>query len=132
MLKILALSLTSLVFLSSCVPASSGGGSGPTTAYSSCESLPFDTPVEQNPCPGSSGTWNSYLIEKDNTGAIISYELWCGGTEQDHPTTQIDYDNMSPLGNTSNNDFKMGSDCASGSSRDSSSYTTTNIWQKVP
>ena len=122
--------------LTACVPNSDSGNGGttgsPTSNYASCEALPAGSPMAQNPCPGAVGTWNNYEIEKDSSGMVTSYKLWCGGTVEDHPSTQSEYDMyMIPGGNTSNNDFKSGSDCVSGSNQDSSGAKIVNIWQQV-
>lgn len=110
----------------------SSGGNGPTSDYASCESLPSGSPVDQNICPGAVGTWNNYEIKENSSGVVTSFKVWCSGTDEDHPENQADYDGyMVPGGSTSNSDFKLGSDCASGSSEDGALNRTVNIWQKV-
>ena len=97
--------------------------------------MPDITPAPQHNCTGATGapgTWNNYLIVQDSFNNVTQLELWCGGTDADHPSDQGGYDAMIPAGNTTENDFKSASDCASGSSRNISGDTTTNIWRKVP
>lgn len=126
-----------LLSLTACGPSNSGGGNGgtnnPSSDYASCEALPQVSATAQGSfCPGGVGTWNNYEAKIDASGTVTSFKLWCGGTDEDHPSDQSEYDSyMIPMGNTSSADFKAGSDCVSGSSEDASQNRTVNIWQQV-
>lgn len=116
-----------VVGLSACSPKSLSGKSGP---FSACEQVPDLTPIAIHNCPGANGTWNNYEVKKDSNGTVISVEVWCGGSDQDHPSSQAEYDaNIVPASNVSNNDYKSGSNCVSASNA-IVSETILNIWQK--
>lgn len=125
--------LSGMFCLTACGSSNSNSGGGsPAANYAACEQLPSGSAVTQNPCPGAVGTWNNYEVVKNSAGNVTSFKLWCGGTDGDHPATQMDYDSyMIPGGNTSGADYVVHSDCASGSSEDVLNKQTFNIWQKV-
>lgn len=125
--------ITLSILLGSCAKPGNDYTPVPLPQYSACEQLPSGTPAPQFNCPGADGTWNNYLVRTDGSGNVVTYELWCGGSTEDHPANQGDYDLLIPPGNTTNSDYVVTSDCASGSSVDTSSGAETiNIWQRQP
>lgn len=131
---ILLLSLS--LVLVSCDPfggdSSSSSKKKAAAAYLSCEKVPSGPVTERFGCPGTAGTWNNYEIKLNSDGDVISIDLYCGGEDTEHPTTQAEYDGYAGIGETSNADFKSSSDCASGSiTIDSTGDIDANIWQKI-
>lgn len=122
-----------LIFtLSSCDSKNNDSMNGFIIPYSACRQVPNVIPTNSFNCPGAEGTWNNYEVRRNNGGVVTSLLIWCGGSVDDHPMNQSEYDMVFVAGgDISNNDFKLGFDCASGSTTATGNGDTTeNIWQK--
>lgn len=121
------------LLLISCSPPSTDSTPTPSptvVSYSSCEDIPTGSATTRNICPSSVGTWDNFLVEYDlSRSVLLNFDLWCGGSDLDHPSDQAGYDALVPAGELSSNDFKIDSDCASGSYVKTTGEQVFNIWR---
>jgi len=111
-------------------PTSSGGTSTPVSL---CKQVPdLSTMTLTNAaCTSLSGQWTVY--DFTSIGSSKSYEMFCGGTSDEHYTSQAGFDagtNVDGTSIVSNTDFIREESCASGSVtfNDSSGKIRTLIW----
>ena len=133
MMKNSILTLGVCGLLAACGDSSSTNTSTNILDYSACAQLPtgWEAWITYRPgCPGASGTWNNYVIVKGTGGAVISIDVYCGGTDADHYANQSAYNSALSGGATSNNDYVLSASCASGS-QNVGGNVTTNLWRKT-
>jgi hypothetical protein len=82
-----------------------------------CATVPAGAVITSFGCPGVTGTWTRYTINYSQTSETSSGDAYCGGDGSGVPSDQQNFNAIAisdPTTQTSNNDYIVKSNCASG------------------